>query len=337
MKRKDYLWLPYVQDIKLVGNEVRFVYKGGKVTKKWSEIHSIMLYGKHIPLEQEFLEKVAFFNIPLVIHRRNMPRAVWINQSFKGSKDDILTKQILYREKVKKQLHIARKLLEKKFKSMNWVSPPPRANIYRITSIDELRNLEAIHAKQYWADFYERLGVKSQRRGENEIAKILDAVSKFVSSIELRWILYHGLSPYHGYLHIQTNYPALVYDLMEPYRGIFDKVVFKIIRKMRKKHKDKDGLLGAVINAIKEEFDRKVYVHSTRQIVTLHELLHGIVLALKAYLQGEANRFIVPYPSKPNGGRPVKAGFKLYGHSAGVTDFWTEAKVVYEQSKEMVT
>jgi len=33
-------------------------------------------------------------------------------------------------------------------------------------------------------------------------------------------------------------------------------------------------------------------------------------------------------PEKPNGGRPIKAGFKLYGHSAGITDFWSEAKSI---------
>jgi hypothetical protein len=31
-------------------------------------------------------------------------------------------------------------------------------------------------------------------------------------------------------------------------------------------------------------------------------------------------------PTKPNGGRPVKAGYKLYGRSAGPTDFWEVAK-----------
>jgi len=76
--------------------------------------------------------------------------------------------------------------------------------------------------------------------------------------------------------------------------------------------------------------DEKVYASATRQIVTFHELFHGVVLALRSYLSGNSNRFIIPQSGKPNGGRPIKAGYKLYGRSAGKTDFWQEARLISE-------
>ncbi len=334
-KKKVYLWLPYLNDIKIEPKSVRFVYKGGKVKIRWERIHSIMLYGNHIPLPQEFLEKCAFYKIPLVIHRRNMARAVWITPNYTANRDDVLTRQILYRENMKKRLHIAKRLLIAKFKSMQWLLPPPARNILQVKSLDELRTIEANHAKLYWAKFYDLLKIEGTRRDKNNIAThTLDAVSKFVSSIILRWIHFHHLSPFHGYLHEPTDYPSLVYDLFEPVRGYYDKVVFKALREFRKKNLTKEGLLGYTINRVKEFFDKKTYVHSTRQIVTMHELLHGMVLALRAYLLGHSYRFIVPIPAKPKTGRPIKAGFVLYGHKAGVVDFYGLAKHIAEDFHE---
>ncbi|MCX7956048.1 MAG: CRISPR-associated endonuclease Cas1, partial [Patescibacteria group bacterium] len=187
-------------------------------------------------------------------------------------------------------------------------------------------------ARRYWKEYFSQLGVNQNRRENNEIQKTLNAVSKFISGIILRWILYHNLSPYHGFLHEPTNYPSLVYDLMEPYRGYFDKIVFDIYKKnidsSNNQEKNQTLLLPKSIEQIKDFLDKKIYVHSTRQIATFQEILHGIVLALRVYLNKETKRFIVPFPEKPNGGRPINAGFKLYGHTAGVTDFWTQAKKI---------
>ncbi|MBU0978260.1 MAG: hypothetical protein ABIJ03_03790 [Patescibacteria group bacterium] len=58
---------------------------------------------------------------------------------------------------------------------------------------------------------------------------------------------------------------------------------------------------------------------------TVHEHYHGLVLALISYLSGN-RRLIVPMPGKPNGGRPIKAGYRLYGKKAGITNYWPEVK-----------
>lgn len=325
--RKTYLWLPYLNKITVFPKSVIFEYKGGKEKIGWTKIHSIMLYGESCDISQKFLEKCAFYKIPVVIHRRNMSRAVIVVPTLPPDQENLLTQQIIYRENEKKKRYIAKKLLQAKFKSMSWLIPLKRDLLYRVIYLEEMLSIESWHAKRYWQDYFSKLKISGKRRVNNNVVKpILDGVSKFVSGIILRWILYHNLSPYHGFLHKPTDYPSLVYDLMEPYRGFFDKIVFNTIKEYSKESKEK--LMGIAIENLKGFLDTKIYVESTRQIVTFQELLHGVVLALRAYLLGNTKRFVVPLPSKPNGGRPIKAGYQLYGHKAGITNFWPETKEI---------
>lgn len=336
--RKQYLWFPYLSKINIKKENVIFQYKGGEENIKWKYIHSIMIYGESIDLSQEFLEKCAFYKIPIVIHRRNMVRAVFIASTLPPDQDNIITKQILFRENIKKRTYISKKIIKAKFNSMNWLLPIRKDVLYKINNQDKIINLESTHARNYWKIYYEKLGIWGNRRTKNNIAtKCLDAVSKFVSSIILRWVLYHNLSPYHGFLHKPTDYPALIYDLLEPYRGYFDKIVFDTLKQAKQQNKEKESsIIAMTIDNIKRFLDVKVYINSTRQNVTFHEVLHGIVLALRSYLLGESKRFIVPEPSKPNGGRPIKAGYKLYGHQAGKTDFWPETKQIAENFEKIM-
>lgn len=337
-KRKQYLWLPYLSEISLKPKTVRFVYKGGKIIIEWRKIHSIMIYGQSTELPQQFLEKCAFYKTPVIVHRRNIPRAVIIVPTLPPDQENLLTQQVLYRENKKKRPYIAKRLLQAKFKSMNWLTPVDRDLLYRLANIEEMTKVESWHARRYWKNYYTRLNIESARRDDNKnIATVtLDAVSKFLTGILLRWVLYHNLSPYHGFLHKPTDYPALVYDLMEPYRGYFDKVVFDSIKEMQELEKTDSQIIGFAIENLKEFLDQKVYVNATRQIVTFNELLHGVVLALRAYLLSNTRRFIVPMPSKPNGGRPVKAGYQLYGHVAGKTNFWERARKVAQESSSIL-
>lgn len=333
--KKFYLWLPYLGKISVLPKTVTFCYQGGEEKIPWTKIHSIMLYGESCDLPQKFLEKCAFYKIPVVIHRRNLPRATLITPTFSSNQEDLLSRQIFYRKNKKKQAYIAKRLLQAKFKSMAWLLPVNRDLLYQVTSWEKMIAIESWHAKQYWEKYFQKLNIHGNRRGDNNEAKeILDATSKFVSGIILRWILYHNLSPYHGFLHKPTDYPALVYDLMEPYRGYFDQIVFKTLQE----EKGKSGgnkTMALSINNVKTFLDTKIYVEATRQIVTFQELFHGIVLALRTYLLGETKRFIIPLPSKPNGGRPVKAGYKLYGHKAGITNFWPETKEVAKKFEKI--
>lgn len=327
--RKHYLYLPYVGSIDVQPKTVHIHYKGGEVKTQWTDIHSILFYGESCDIPQAFLEKCAFYTIPVIIHRRNMPRAVVACSTLPPDHQDILTRQIIVRQNKKKRNYITKKLLQAKFKSMAWLLPYQHDLLYRINDMETMIQIEAWHAKRYWQAFFDQLNIKTTRR-ENAFPKhILDAVSKFVAGIMLRWILYHHLSPYHGFLHVPTDYPALVYDLMEPYRGYIDKVVFDTLKNLKEHQYEKS--LSITIDALKSFLDTEVYTESTRQIVSFQELLHGVVLALRAYLLGVTPRFIVPIPNTPNGGRPINAGFKLYGHTAGITNFWPETRHIAEQ------
>lgn len=331
MARKQYLWLPYTSEINLHGDSAEFIYKGGREELSYKSIHSIMFYGKTVPLEQEFLESSVRFGFPIVIHRRNMAKAVWINSSIASSKEDLLTRQIFVRENQKKRSYVAKRLLEAKFASMEWLIPSTK-RIKGVTNINRMREIEAWHANRYWKKFYELLGIESTRRTkDNIVTTTLDAVSKFVSGVTLRWILYHHLSPYHGFVHVPTDYPSLVYDMLEPYRGYIDRVVFKSIKSNLGTTKQELGIIAAAIDETKVLFNTKVYISCTRQVVTFHELVHGLVLAFRSYLLGDSKRFIVPLPTRPNGGRPIKSGYLLYGHKAGKTDFWPSTRKIAEE------
>lgn len=333
-KRKLYLWLPYLSNVKVQPQTITFQYKGGEEKIQWTKIHSIMLYGESCDLPQNFFEKCAFYKIPVVIHRRNMPRAVIVAPTLPPDQENLLTQQILFRQNEKKKSYIAKKLIQAKFKSMNWLTPVNHDLLYKIFDIDKMVSIESWHARIYWQEYFKKLKIEGKRRSdENSLKTILDAVSKFVSGIMLRWILYHNLTPYHGFLHKPNDYPALVYDLIEPYRGYFDKVVFDTLQEHKKENEEK--LMGITIENIKSFLDTKVYVEATRQVVTFQELLHGVVLALRAYLLGNTRRFIVPLPSKPNGGRPINAGYQLYGHKAGITNFWPETKEIAQNFEKV--
>ncbi|GIW62781.1 MAG: hypothetical protein KatS3mg090_0607 [Patescibacteria group bacterium] len=324
---KYFIWLPYLTKIKVYPSSVYFEFKGGDLKIEWSRIHSIMIYGSSVDLPHDFLDKCSFYKIPIVLHRRNVVRAVFIAPCLSGDSEDILSKQICFRDNYKKRAYIAKRLLLAKFKSMSWLVPYRKDYLYGVSDIDKMVSFEAHHSRRYWKEYFGLLGSSSSRRdSDSDYKKVLDAISKFVSGVLLRWVVYHNLSPYHGFIHKPNDYPSLVYDLMEPYRGYFDRVAFGVFKKVSDAGIDKKRCLGLAIEEIKEFLDIKVYVSATRQVVKFKELLHGVVIALRSYLLGNTRRFVVPLPSKPKGGRPVNAGYKLYGGNAGITNFWPDTK-----------
>lgn len=330
--KKVPIWLPYLNSIEHLGGETyRFSYNGGVEECELSEIHSILIYGDYGSLNTAILESIVRKGIPIILHKRNVAPPIYICIPFRHAKHDLLTKQILARSSPARCAYIARQILRAKFKSMSWLVRPPTIPA-KVFSLNELRLIEAKHSKTYWRRFFRELGLKAWRRNRSNIQASLDACSKFLIGIILRWVTYHHLSPYHGFLHASPEYPALCYDLIEPYRGEFDKLLFKMFSKTKKLETNKT-LVGAAINTLKEALNEKVYCGLTRQVVTRHELLHGVVLSLRCYLLGQMSRFLVPTVDKPNGGRPRKVAFRLYGRHAGRTNFWPEVKKLVSQTE----
>ena len=75
--RRSPLWLPYLTSIKETRKGVfEFVFNGGEETVNVDEILSIMIYGEaDTQLDTRILSKLCGRGIPIVVHRRNVPRA----------------------------------------------------------------------------------------------------------------------------------------------------------------------------------------------------------------------------------------------------------------------
>ncbi len=324
--RRSPLWLPYLNSIvEKPKGTFTFDYNGGVEITKLDTVQSIMIYGESkTSLEIPIIDKIARSGVPVIIHRRNMGQPIYIHGGVRPDPQDTISKQTLAKSQSRKSSHVARQLLQAKFRACNWLVPELPLPAY--ATVPMLRNIEAKHAKKYWKAYFTVLGYPEYtRRGKNPASSALDAVSKFISGIVLRWTTYHHLSPYHGFLHEPTDYPSLVYDLMEPYRGTFERI---LLQTWVQENVPPDKWLAYGIEIIKEALDEQVYTGLTRQIVTRQELLHGNVLSLKYYLLGKQRKFLIPIETKPNGGRPPKVGFLLYGRHAGRTDFWDEARAV---------
>ena len=333
--RRVPLWLPYLDCIvEKPKGTFTFNYSGGSEKTKLGSVQSIMIYGdSKASLDISTLDKITRSGIPIIIHRRNMGQPIYIIGGGRSDPQDTISRQTLARSQSRKSNHIARQLLLAKFRSCNWLVPELPLPPY--TDVSTLRNIEARHAKKYWQAFFLALGhPEYTRRSDNQASIALDASSKFVSGIILRWLTYHHLSPYHGFLHEPTDYPSLVYDLMEPYRGVFERI---LLQRWKTGGVSPDNWMTSGIDAIKESLDERVYTGLTRQIVTRQELLHGSVLSLKYYLLGKQRKFLVPIETKPNGGRPPKVNFLLYGRHAGKTDFWKEAKLISQDDIKLTS
>ncbi|MGR5421480.1 CRISPR-associated endonuclease Cas1 [Vibrio sp. PNB22_4_1] len=315
------LWLPYfdrVEPSKIRKKDhYRFIYKGGEISASLSKIEFIMFYGAsgHIPVE--FLDKLASYRIPLMIHRRNMPSPYLFFPDSGNDSSDVLSRQILARENGIKSVYIARTLIHARFRSMEYlitIAPSYYTKLKHCRTIDTVRVLEAEITARYWKAYFKRLGLEEdmiRRDKGHPVNRALDAASYFVSGILLRWVLFHKLSPEHGYLHVQTTYPSLVFDLMEPYRYLFEKALLEVMPKGGLA--EGAMLTGAVINKLKITLDEPVYVPITRQTVRAKNLYHGVVLGLRAYLVKDMVRFVVPVAGEKSGGRPLKVSFKMPG------------------------
>ncbi|MBP6005327.1 CRISPR-associated endonuclease Cas1 [Candidatus Saccharibacteria bacterium] len=331
--RRVPVWIPYPSSIS-IDRQAKLIteYNGGDLEASLDEISSIMIYGEtKTKIEISTLEKIARKGIPIIIHRRNMHQSIIITGSGRPDPDDTLTKQILFRTNQHKRNHIARSLLNAKFISSRCLVSET-IKLDKDLTLAEMRQIEAQLAREYWSNFFDQLSPDASlaRRNNNPYSKALDASSKFLTGIILRWVSYHHLSPFHGFLHEPTSYPALIYDLIEPYRPIFE---YKILQSWQNViSPDPLKLTGIAIDTIKDSLNEQVYVPLTRQIVTRQELLHGIVLSLKHYLLGNQSRLLIPLEGKPNGGRPPKVNFRLYGRQAGKTDFWQQASKVAKNS-----
>ena len=312
---KASIWIPYFDTLEKNKRLKTWVatYNGGNLSLDLDKIDFIMFYGACGQIPLEFLDDLAKNHIPMMIHRRNMPHPYVFYPPNRTDDVDILTKQILFRENAIKSAYIARCLIKERFHAMERFLPSAGmecAKLNKARGVAQIRSIEATASARFWKRWFAELGLEETRRGDNPVSKALDAGSKFLYGILLRWILFHKLSPCHAYLHEPSTYTSLPYDLMEPYRHVIERSVAQAWK--NGKHEAKE-LIASTLSILKERLEEPVYVPATHQLVRRKNLLHGAVLALRAYLLGQVPRLVLPVEGKRKGGRPPNCGYSMPG------------------------
>lgn len=309
------VWLPYFSQAKKIPRSKKWsiAYNGGSIEFDLKETDLIMFYGATGELPLEFLDDASKNGVMILIHRRNVPRPYVFYPSVIGDEEDILTRQIQFRTNERKRLYIAKTLIKKRLENMGStipISAPLLRQLSAAKTIDEVRAIEANTTARYWNKWYDNLDIEASRRKDHPINSALDAGSKFLYGVILRWLVFHRFSPNHGFMHQPTSYPSLVYDLMEPFRYVIENVCSAAWKRGEREEKK---LVALSLSLLKEELDEPCYVSATRQYVRKKNLLHGAVLALRSYLIGDMRKLVFPSEGVPNGGRPIKASYKLPG------------------------
>ena len=316
-KSKASLWIPYLKSIvKIKGNKGQWevAFNGGEFQIDLNKVEVILFYGASGDVPLTFLDDLAARRIPALFHRRNLPDPYVFVPASRRDDADMLSAQVMVRHNAIKSCLIARTLVRERFKATKF---PITSGFYKglsqLRDVKDIRLVEAHQSKTYWEKYFSDLGLAEMtRRSENPVSAALDAGSFFLYGILLRWVLMHKLSPAHGFLHVTTGYPSLVYDLMEPYRYIIEDAAAKCVRMGSK------DLTEATLGEIKAALDEVVYVPSHRTYVRRKNLLHGAVLSLRSYLQGESKRLVLPTEGEKIGGRPPKMSYDLPGANAKV-------------------
>ncbi len=170
-----------------------------------------------------------------------------------------------------------------------------------------LMSIEARAAQVYWDAFSlllpRELGFPGRvKRGAEDVVNCMLNYGYSILSTEV-WlsILRAGLDPWAGFLHADSQRrPALVYDLMEPFRApVVDRAVLSLVAKKGSKLA---GLLGdgmltgegkrAVVEAVVERLNLQVRVTGRR--LTVSGLILLVARRLVARLVGSAPKFRVP-------------------------------------------
>ena len=308
------LYIPYLQSIqKKRGDNYVIEYNGGRIEVELSRVDGIMFYGASGELPLEFLDAANRHRVPLTFHRTHIAEPYVLTPSLTPDRNDLLTAQILHREDARRCVYIARCLIGARIQSMQWLIKESRVVMKQVRacrSLEQLRQIEAAQTKRYWRAYYAKLGLQGlSRREKHPVNQSLDACSRFLSGIVLRWVLFHRLSASHGFLHEPTNYVSLVYDLMEPYRYLLEKSTLFASEITT----DEKKLISESVTQFKRLMNTMVYVPITRQKVYRKALLHGSVLALRAYLLKSMSRFVLPVEGKKCAGRPIKCSYRLLG------------------------
>ena len=275
----------------------------------------ILIYGsneKTGDLPILFLSECAAFGVGLTVHNNHISEPLVLYRWQTKDRDDLLTKQIIARENSKTKAYIARTLVKWQLNKRMWLTSSKGLSkeLAQCRSTEAVMLLEAQAAQHYWRVYYKELKLHDISKSKTHpVNSALDALSHFMSGMFLRWIIAHGFSPSHGYLHRQTSYASLVYDLMEPYRWWIEKVVFEEYQLG-----GEDDLVNRATERFKQFIEEPVNAEPTRQTVYRKTLIQGAVIALRYYLTGKMNHYLPPIDQEAKArGRKRNCAYKLPG------------------------
>jgi CRISPR/Cas system-associated endonuclease Cas1 len=319
------LWLPYLREAKKIKGKNRWLlsYNGGEFEADLSRVDVVMLYGASGALPVEFLDDLNTNRVPLLVHRRNVDSPYLFLPFRARDSKDMLSAQVRARDNNIKRCYVARTLVRHRFQSAVpevAIAEGSWRQLSALRSVKAIRLWEAQQAQRFWASYFSDIGMPGlARRESGTVQAALDACSFFLFGVMLRWVLLHRMSPTHGFLHEPTEYPSLIYDLLEPYRYLMERSVALCVKDAVAKGTDTNeptfgkALSEASLSKLKDMLDETVHTLPTRQWVRRKNLLHGAVLALRSYMVGDMRRLVLPQEQAPVGGRPVKVAYRLPG------------------------
>jgi len=311
-------YIPYLAEIECLKRpRYRIRYNGGEVDVSLKTAEAILFYGASGSIPVAFLDDASTYRVPITFHRTHRSEPYLLTPAVSGGRGDLLTRQILKREDGRTRLYVAKQFSIARIESLAWLVPISKTQTARArqaTTLERLRLVEAEASARYWDAYFLALGnPDANRRDRNPVAKALDAALLLVRGVLLRWTIHHRLLPSHGYLHEPVVYDALVFDLIEPYRALIERAVHAAALSALP-----DAITPTVaVEAVKAALAAPVYVPATQQTVAAKHLLHGAVLALRAYLSGDMLRLTLPVPGQRKAGRPFQTSYCLPGNRQG--------------------
>jgi CRISPR/Cas system-associated endonuclease Cas1 len=332
--RKASVWIPYFEGVeKVKGTTYKLRFNGGPVDIDLKKVDCLLIYGAAGSFPVDFLEALNTYSITLLIHRRNIPTPMVFHPLNTKDQADVLTKQIVCRQDARRRVYVAKTLIAARLHSMAWLAPIAAVRFSQIRAcrtLQKVRQIEAEQTRNYWERFYWQAGIQDvARRSVHPINAALDAGSFFMFGVLLRWVLFHRMSPAHGFMHEPTDYQSLVFDLMEPYRVIFERAVLEAWLA----DPAADTLTVRSLSLLKGSLGNDAFVGAARATASRKSLLHAVVLALRAYLLGEMPRLVIPMEGGSLTGRPPKLSYSVPGARTALRGRKRKADSVADASK----
>jgi CRISPR-associated protein Cas1 len=285
------------------GMFVLFVREGNKFVKKIEvspvELDSIIFWVRGSSISTAAIIEAVKHCIDLVIFNNGRPVARIVPARY-GSIYKIWTRQLIIYHRKEKKLKIARAFVYGKIdnqisnlryfsklvihnKNLYYMLRRSMDNMYSMLqklndckSVEEVRNVEAAAARVYWRAVKElvpkNLGFRKRLKKYDVVPGMkIDPVNKALNigygilrKEVWRAIFMVGLNPYIGFLHKpRPGRLSLIFDLMEEFRPLIDRVIITCSRKTPGKlklltndEKESEGVVN-VFKIVYEEFQKR--------------------------------------------------------------------------------